>query len=57
MGQARETARSMVERAFALPMQVEGVKAPKVIVRFADEPEDEEDEGGGGAGAGGSGHH
>lgn len=57
LGQARETARSMVERAFTMPMQVEGVKAPKVIVRFADEPEDEEDEGGGGAGAGGSGHH
>lgn len=53
LGQARETARQMVERAFAMPMLVEGIKKAKVIVRFADEPADEdEEEGGGGSGGG-----
>lgn len=52
LGQARETARQMVERAFSMPLLVEGVKNAKVIVRFADEPadEDEEEEGGGSGG-------
>lgn len=49
LGQARETARQMVERAFALPLLVEGVKKAKVVVRFADEPADEDEEEGGGA--------
>lgn len=52
LGQARETARGMVERAFAMPLLVEGLKKAKVIVRFADEPADEDEEEGGG-----SGHH
>ncbi|MDQ4421287.1 DUF4230 domain-containing protein [Sphingobium sp. DEHP117] len=50
LGQARETARQMVERAFALPLLVEGVKKAKVVVRFADEPVDEDEEEEGGAG-------
>lgn len=49
LGQARETARQMVERAFAMPLLVEGVKKAKVVVRFADEPADEDEEEGGGA--------
>lgn len=53
LGQARETARLMIERAFSMPMLVEGVKKAKVVVRFADEPEDEEDEDAGGSAA----HH
>lgn len=50
LGQARETARQLVERAFALPLLVEGVKKAKVVVRFADEPVDEDEEEEGGAG-------
>lgn len=52
LGQARETARQMVERAFAMPLLVEGVKKAKVIVRFADEPADEDEEEGGGSAGG-----
>lgn len=51
LGQARETVRALVERAFAMPMRVEGIKSAKVIVRFADEPEDEEEEGEAGGGS------
>ena len=43
LGQARQAARTIVERAFAMPMQVEGIKKTKVVVRFADEPEDDEE--------------
>lgn len=50
LGQARETARQMVERAFSMPMLVEGVKKAKVIVRFADEPAEEDEEEGGASG-------
>ncbi len=50
LGQARETARQMVERAFAMPLLVEGVKKAKVLVRFADEPAEEDEEEAVGAG-------
>lgn len=49
LGQARETARALVERAFAMPLQVDGIRKAKVVVRFADEPDDDEGEGEGGS--------